>query len=383
MTKSNQIIDCIFNEAESLKKLAKDAVFTRKICKEHPGGMGGPIMGDYPRITSKTTKAALWGGGENLTLSLLKTDVIDRRYVDKDHFTMKDLIEAAYSEKNKDLNDMPLAGMTRPPFAVQHMKNGMVTVSLEKDQQKMEVRYLMSMVKNVTAMEVDYEKLEGPLAFRLYRNLDQEHRCYENEDGTYKKFVVYTPADGDVLVEYYDFEADKDINGHFEPPTCDQEGRFFWIHQVFPAEKTFPEGFRYVMMSLVSGEDAELVCYDLAQNLGSAPHIPRDGQGVLKVPGIRTTTHSEIFEMMAQNYSYVAAAPGVVAEAKLGEKGSRKIRIYMAIVTVNETEDYMERAKELLLEAEKQGFEGLAVENQNWYDAFVISMSPRDSDRSF
>ena len=129
MTKSNQIIDCIFNEAESLKKLAKDAVFTRKICKEHPGGMGGPIMGDYPRITSKTTKAALWGGGENLTLSLLKTDVIDRRYVDKDHFTMKDLIEAAYSEKNKDLNDMPLAGMTRPPFAALDKRGGRISWS--------------------------------------------------------------------------------------------------------------------------------------------------------------------------------------------------------------------------------------------------------------
>lgn len=413
MIKSNHILDVIFSEAESLKNLAENAVFTRKICKEHPGGMGGPIMGEYPRITSKTTKAALWGGGENLTLSLLKTDVIDRRYVDKDHFTMQDLIEAAYSEKNKDLNDMPLAGMTRPPFAaldkrggrynhalwsevypfpcqkpvrqmilrspsmegaqqpeaVQHMKNGMVTVHLEKNRQKMDVRYLMCMEKNVTAMEVDYNEMEGPLAFRLYRNLDQGHRRYENEDGTYKKFVVYTPADGDVPVEYYDFEADKEINGHFEPPTCGQDGRFFWIHQVFPAEKTFPEGFRYVMMSLVSGEDAELVCYDMAKNLGSAPFIPRDGQGVLKVPGIRTTTHPEIFEMMAKNYSYVAAAPGVAAEAKLGEKGSGKVRIYTAVVTVNETKDYMERAKELLLEAEKQGFEGLAAENESWYDA--------------
>ncbi len=413
--KSNEILENLFKEAPPLKELAKEATFTRSICKEHPGGMGGAIMGAYPRLTSRTTKAALWGGPENLTLSLLKTDVIDRRYVDKDHFTMQDLIEAAYSDKNRDLNDMPLAGMTRPPFAaldkrggrynhalwsevypfpcqkpvgqmilrapgmkgaaqpeaVQHMKNGIVSVGLEKEGQKLDIRYLMCMEKNVTAMELAYDNLKEPLAFRLYRGLDQGHRRYENEDGSYKKFVVYTPADGEEPVEYYDFEADRDVNGHFEPPTCGTEGRFFWVHQVFPAEKTFPEGFRYVMMSLVSGEDAELVCHELAKNLGSMPYIPRDGQGVLKVPGIRTTTHPEIFEMMAQNYSYVAAAPGVAAEARLTGTGKGKgcVRIYTVIVTVNETPDYMEQAREMLLEAEKAGFDALAAENKSWYDA--------------
>ncbi len=411
--KSNQILENMFKEAPSLKTLAKDAVFVRKICKEHPGGMGGSIMGEYPRLTSRTTKAALWGGGENLTLSLLKTDVIDRRYVDKDHFTMQDLIEGAYSDKNKELDDMPLAGMTRPPFAaldkrggrynhalwsevypfpcqkpvgqmilrapsmkgaeqpeaVQHMKNGMVSVSLEQEGQKLDVRYLMCMEKNITAMEIDRKNLKGELAFRLYRGLDQGHRRYENEDGSYKKFVVYTPADGNEPVEYYDFEADKEINGHFEPPVCGAEGRFFWVEQVFPAEPTFPRGFRYVMMSLVSGECERPVCYDMATNLGSAPYIPRDGQGVLKIPGIRTTTHPEMFEMMAQNYSYVAGAPGVAAEAKISGGENGKVRIYTAIVTVNETSDYKERAKKMLLEAEQEGFEGLTAENEGWYNA--------------
>ncbi len=410
---SDKILKQIFEEAKPLKELAQTAVFSRKICKEHPGGMGGSIMGDYPRITSKTTKAALWGGAENLTLSLLKTDVIDRRYVDKDHFTMQELIEAAYSEKNAELNDMPLGGMTRPNFAaldkrggrynhalwsevypfpcqkpvgqiiikapemegaaqpdaVQHMNSGMVEVHTEKDGHRMDVHYLMSMEHNVTAVEVNYENLTSPLQFRLYRGLDQGHRRYENEDGTYKKFVVYTPADGEEPVEYYDFEADKEINGHFEAPECGADGRFFWVHQVFPGEKTFPEGFRYVMMSMVSGAEASLKTYGLDKGLGTAPYIPRDGQGMLKIPGIRTTTHPEIFEMMATNYSYVADAPGVAAEAVVNTAGKGSVKVYTVVVTVNETPDYMERAKELLLEAERKDFRGFVQENERWYEA--------------
>ena len=114
--KSNQVLEKLFESAPTLRETAAGEACARRVCKEHPGGMGGSILGEYPRIMSKTTKAALWGGGENATLSLLKTDVIDRRYVDKDHFTMEDLIEGAFSQENRDLNDMPLAGMTRPPL---------------------------------------------------------------------------------------------------------------------------------------------------------------------------------------------------------------------------------------------------------------------------
>lgn len=410
--KSNQVLEKLFESAPTLKETAAGEVCARRVCKEHPGGMGGSILGEYPRIMSKTTKAALWGGGENATLSLLKTDVIDRRYVDKDHFTMEDLIEGAFSQENRDLNDMPLAGMTRPPFAaldkrggrynhalwsevypfpcqkpvgqiivkapsmegapqpeaLHRLSDGTVTVRFEKDSQALGLRYVMSMEKNLTAVEVDAENLQGPLTFRLYRGLDQGHRRYENADGTYKKFPVYTPADGDKPVEYYDFEADKDINRHFDPPTCGVDGRFFWVHQVFPGEKTFPEGFRYVMMGLVSGAGAELKAHQLAKGLGSAPFIPRDGQGMLKVPGIRTMTHPEMMEMMAQNYSYVAEAPGVAVDAEV-QPGTEKVRLYVAVMTVNEAADYMEQAKTLLLEAERLGINGLEEENRRWYSA--------------
>lgn len=412
MNRSKQRLDELFSRQTPLTEMAKTKTFTRTLSRTHPGGMGGSIMGEYPRITSPTTKGALWGGGGNLTLSLLKTDVIDRRYVDREHFSMQDLIEAAYSEENKDLNDMPLAGMTRPSFfslvkeggrynhglwsevypfpcqkpvgqiivkspeltdapqprATQHMKNGVTDVTVSHEDRRLNARYLLGMKRNITAVELDYRNLDS-LSLRLYRGVDQGHRRYMDEDGNYLKVVQYQPADSGKPLEYYDFERDRDVNGLFEPPTCGTDGRFFWVHQVFPAEKTFPEGFRYVMMGMVSGSEADTGVLGPEKGLGSMPYIERDSQGMLKVPHIRTMTHPEIFEIMATNYSYVSAAPGVAVDAKIKLDGSKsgKAKLYVAVVTLNEAEDYMEKAKELLLEAEALDFEGIAAENEQWY----------------
>ncbi|GHU65805.1 hypothetical protein FACS1894184_02320 [Clostridia bacterium] len=400
-----------FAQEKTLLEIGRERTFTRAIDPDNPGGLGGSIMGQYPRIMTPTTKAAIWGKPENLTLSLLKTDVIDRRYVDKDHFTLNDLMEGAYSENNKDLNDMPLAGMTRPQFfcltpeggrynhalwsevyafpcqkpvgqivvkadelkdapqpeAVQRMRDGVTSVNVNKASKKLNVSYVMGMKRNVTAVDVDYEGLNEPITLRLYRHQDQGHRRYMDADGNYLKYVVNRPADPNKPLEYYDFEADKEINGKFEPPTSGTDGRFFWIHQVFPAEKTFPEGFRYVMMGMAADPDARVFIHGLQNGLGSSPLIRYDNQGLPIVPGIRTMTHPELFNTMADNYSYVAQAPGVAADASVS--AASRARFYVAVVTCNETADYMQRAKEMLLEAETLGFEGIAKENEDWYSA--------------
>ena len=403
--KSQAFIDEMFAKEMTIKELAKTRTTSRqRLNPSYPGRSSS--------ISTPTTKAAVWGGGHEITLSLLKTDVIDRRYIDREHVTMDDVIRGAYSEANKDLNDMPMAGMTRPKFsilderggrynyavwsevypfpcqksvgqiivkaselegaplpeAVQQMKNGVTTVTVNKDNKKLNVNYVMGMKRNVTAVDLSYEGLSMPISFRIYRNQDQGHRRYMNADGTYKKVVQYEPSDSNKPVEYYDFNADKAVNGLFEPPTAGVNGRFFWVHQVFPKEKSFPEGFRYVMMGLVSGANAELTAMGLAKGLGTKPYIGRDNQGYLMVPGIRTMTHPEMQEWQAESYSYVANAPGVAVNAKLPAASGGNAKLYIAVVTLNETSDYMEEAKRMLLEAEKLGFEGIAAENEAWYD---------------
>ena len=396
------------NRRPCYRELSKTATFETEICRTHPGGMGGGPLGPYTRLTSPTMKAALWGGMDGLTLSFLKTDVIDRRYVDRDHFTLQDLEEGALSPANRDFFDMPMAGMTRPPFAaldkrggrynhavwsevypfpcqksvgqvilrapelkdapqspaIHRLDSGRTDVRAEKDARALEVSCLMSMNRSLTALRVSARGLTRPPEVRLYRNVDQGHRRYMDENGNYIPTVVYRPADPDRPLEYYDFEADRDVNGLFEPPTMGADDRFFWIHQVFPAERTFPEGFRYVMMGLVSDQKARLEGHALAHDLGTKPCIGRDAQGVLMVPGIRTTTHPEMFETMARNYSYVAGAPGVAVSAH--PKGET-FEVYVVTVTCNETADYMAEAHRQLLKAEALGFDGLCRENAAWY----------------
>ncbi|MDR2656242.1 MAG: hypothetical protein LBB86_00270 [Oscillospiraceae bacterium] len=408
---SKSWLDNRFAQEKPLKELAREATFSRAIPADNPGGSGGSIMGVFPRITSPTTKAALWGTPDLLTLSLLKTDVIDRRYVDDDHYDLKELMEGAYSEANKDLNDMPLAGMTRPSFysltteggrynhalwsevysfpcqkpvgqiilktpelseadqpdVIIHMKDGTAETTIAKDGKRLHTRIIMSMTRNIIAVEVETAGLTEPITLRLYRNVDQGHRRYMDENGHYLKFVVNRPADPNQPLEYYDFEKDRAVNGLFEPPTSGTDGRYFWIHQVFPGERTFPEGFRYVMMGLASDPKSTVSAHPLQRNLGSAPRIRYDNQGLPIVPGIRTMTHPEMFNVMAANYSYVAEAPGVAADAQPTTSG--KQTFYISIATLNETPEYMNRAKALLAEAERLGFDGLAAENQAWYDA--------------
>ena len=50
----------------------------------------------------------------------------------------------------------------------------------------------------------------------------------------------------------FDYEADKEWNGPIEPPVSGRNGNYFWIRQRMPAEKTFPQGFEYVMMASIA-----------------------------------------------------------------------------------------------------------------------------------
>ena len=396
--KSQAVIDGIFAQEMTLKELAKNRTSpSRQLIRVYAGGRNASI-------STPTTKAAIWGGGHEITMSLLKTDVFDRRYIDREHFTMDDLIRGAYSEANKNVNPFrdfntlvaSNGGGNRPsyfildergggynpsiwsqiypfpcqkpvgqvivkaeefedaplPESVQYIKNGVTCVSVNKGDKKLNVNYVMGMKRNVTAIDLSYEGLSKPISFRIFRHQDQGHIRYMNADGSYKKIVQYQPADKSKPVEYYDFNADKEINGRFEPPTNGVDGRFFWVHQVFPKEKTFPQGFRYVMMGMVSGVNAEVTAMGLAKNLGTRP------------------SPISLYDPALGNYytSDISTVPGVAVNAKLPAK-SGNAKLYIAVVTVNDTPNYMEEAKKMLLEAEKLGFEGIAAENEAWYDA--------------
>lgn len=413
-TNSKSIIDGIFESQPTLEQMAEKASFSRAVPATYPGGVFDRPMGRSVRIYTPEIKGSVWGQPEGLTLSLLKTDVYDRRYFRRKPVTLEEVMKGAFSDANKDFDDMSLVGLTRPkygtlletggrfdaqawsenypfpcqkavgqaivladdlkgacqPCAQQSMRDGTARISVEADGSSMDLEYLCGMKRNVAAVQVDYRNLKTPLRFRLYRHQDQGHRRYMDENGNYipkeERGIVYTPVDRSEPVGYYDYEADADFNYPFDPPSCGQDGRFFWVEQVFPKDRAFPEGFRYVYMGMVSDPGAQVSCQQLQKGLGTPQRMPRDPQGKLILPSI-TVGHDGELERLERDFSYVRSAPGVAATAALPQAGSGSAVLYTVAVTCNEAENYIEEAKRQLLEAERLGMAGLREENRSWY----------------
>jgi hypothetical protein len=425
---SAAVLRDIFGKYPSWKEIARDKTFSRPVNPGYPGSTFDRPMGPNLRLYSPAIKGALWGEAKNITMSLLKTDVFDRRYFRTDPVTLKEVMEGAYSEANRYYDDMPRIGLTRPkygtllpgggridrqawsenypfpcqkavgqiivraedmaaalqPEAVVSMADGSARVDMQKDSgEKLSLEWAIGMKRNIIAVKASCRDLKIPLSFRLYRHQDQGHRRYMDEKGNYipkeKRAVVYYPVDPKEPVGYYDYEADASFNGLFEPPVSGCDGRFFWIEQRFPAERTFPGGFRYVMMGLVSDPAARISCQGLEKYLGTPQKMPRDAQGNLILP-VRSVGHDDLYYNLERAFSYVREAPGVAGTAELPRAGTGGAEFYVTVVTLNESEHYLEDAKKALLEAEKLGYEGLRQENQDWYDALYDS---RENGRVF
>ncbi len=105
-----------------------------------------------------------------------------------------------------------------------------------KGDAKANVEYVLEMAKDVYAIRGTFSGIKSPIWLRLYRHRDTSHLAYMTQDGKYTN-----PA----------AEKDKAFNFPIDPPTSGKDGRYFWIRQKMPAEKTFPQGFEYVFMGVV------------------------------------------------------------------------------------------------------------------------------------
>jgi len=413
---SKKHLDALFAQEIPYVEAAKDKTFVGRINPAYPGHVFDRPMGRSSRIYTEKMKGSLWGEPEHLTLSLLKTDIYDRRYFRRKPITVDEVMKGAFSEANRDYDDMPHTGLTRPkyghlletggrfdaqawselypfpcqktagqiivlaedfrgaeqPSAIHEMNRGAARVHVSKDKAAMDLTYLMSMKRGVVAIDASYKNLASPLKFRLYRHQDQGHRRYMDEKGSFiekpegNSGIQYHPVDPSQPVTYYNYAADAHFNRPFDPPESGSDGRFFWIYQVFPEDRTFPEGFRYVMMGMVSDFGARVSHQQLQKNLGTPQRIPRDAQGKLVFES--TVGHDNEMEKMERAFTWVREADGVAGTAELAAAGTGQVRLYVAVVTVNENEEYMEEAKRQLLEAERLDFEGLYGENRDWYD---------------
>jgi Glycosyl hydrolase family 95 catalytic domain len=232
----------------------------------------------------------------------------------------------------------PLAGAPAP-HVVQSCANSVTSLQIASGNAEVNIEYALGMTDDVYAIRANISGIKMPVWLRLYRHQDTSHLVYMTPDGKYKSAAA---------------EADKAFNGPIDPPTSGTDGRYFWIRQKMPAEKTFPQGFEYVLMAVVTTPGkVELVSEEGKTCLGTPPAdspMPWDWFGVPR-PSI-------------------ADAPGAAATATFVPGSAGKLEALVTIVTTMDGQDLIALAKKRLAETEAEGFDGVVRKNTNWWNAF-------------
>lgn len=342
-----------------------------------------PERGAAMSINNLKMRTTTWGPPERITISLTKNNVWDRRRKWFRPPTLKEITEGAFALVNenyvgvqgnslrpKDLGWLweqggshdpyrqpiryafpclkpvgqiilgidSLAGAAAPRLS-QSCANGVVSLQVAKGGASATVEYVLGMTSNIYAIRANFMGIDTPVWLRLYRHQDTSHLFYMKPDGK-----TYTnPA----------AIPDKSFNGPIDAPTSGAEGRYFWIRQRFPAEKTFPNGFEYVLMGVITTPGrARVSTVEGKTGLGTPPPLP-DVQWDLGAP-----TPS------------IAAAPGAAATATLEMGREAKMEALITIVTTMDGTDLLSLAKKRLAEAEAAGFDGVVRENEQWWTLF-------------
>jgi hypothetical protein len=335
-------------------------------------------------INNLKMHTTLWGPPDRITISLTKNNVWDRRIHEYHIPTLEEITEGAFSPANKnyvgvagnslrpvDLGWLvkeggssdpyrepvryafpclkpvgqiiigidPLAGANTPKVS-QNCSNGITSLQISKDTVKASLEYVLGMTSNIYAIRGKLSGISTPVWLRLYRHRDRSHETYMTPDGS-----AYTIPGA---------EADKAYNGPFDPPTSGVDGHYFWIRQRMPAEKTFPQGFEYVVMGvLATNGNINLESVEGKTGLGTPPPnqpLNREWKGAQR-PAIATS-------------------PGAAATATFTPGPDGKMLAFVTIVTTMDGEDLIAIAKKRLAEAESGGFEGVVQENTKWWNNF-------------
>jgi len=219
-----------------------------------------------------------------------------------------------------------LAGAAIPQIK-QCCANGLVEMEITKKDATANLQYVLGMTSNLYAVRGKFSGINTPVWLRLFRHFDTSHLKYMDEDGkTYTKKGT---------------EADSAFNYPMAPPTCGTDGRFFWIKQQMPPEKTFPKGFEYVMMGLViTPGEVKIETAEGKKGLGTPPAE-----------------------------ELIARAPGVAATVTFAPKKG-DFEALITVFTTMDNPDVIGMAKERLTKAEKDGFDGVLKENTLWWNNF-------------
>ena len=243
----------------------------------------------------------------------------------------------------------PLSG-AESPKVVQNCANGVTSMEIIKGDTKANLEYVLGMTSNIYAIRGNLHGIKSPVFVKLYRHRDTSHMVYMTEDG--KK---YTNPDA---------VKDSAYNGPIDPPTSGKSGNFFWIRQKMPAEKTFPKGFEYVLMGVVTSP-------------GEVKVESVEGKKGLGTPPPNTPMPWDFFGIPRPDISKVS---GAAAMATINPSARGEVVSLVTVVTTMDGDDLLALAKKRLQDAMPGGFEGIVKENTKWWNAFY---DKRESGRVF
>ena len=226
----------------------------------------------------------------------------------------------------------------KPPTVTQNCASGLTTVQAENGDVKARLEYVLDMTSDTYAIRGNVTGVHAPVTLRLYRHQDTTHLMYMTPDGK-----NYTNPDA---------EADKAFNGPIDPPTSGADGGFFWIRQKMPAEKTFPEGFEYVLMGVVTNPDVAVL-------------TSVEGKTHLGTPPINQRLNGEWKNVMRPA---IADAPGAAVTAIFTPARDGNFGAYVTVVTTMDGDDIMAIARKRV--AARRGFEQLLGDNTKWWNDF-------------
>ena len=377
----------LWDREPTLWEAARAVTISRPAPATDPQPEGTWVEASAVNLSTRRLKVGLWGPTQRPTLSLGKTDVWDRRRYSEPPLTLAEIKDrmakgvvmpsnradhyrswAAYDFPcTKPVGQVivlcPDLEGAKQPVAVTHCDDATTTLEIVKGNAMARLTYLMMMTRNLIAVDADFQGLRNALSVRLYRHRDINGRDTSifgalNSVEPRRHQSLPTPS----ALKGYDYSRDKDPDhGPLDPPTSGCDGKYFWIRQRLPAERTFPQGFEYVMAGIVVGSAADIETVEGQRGLGTPPDLNLKQKEL--VAGRKPMWHA------MPNYEPIRRATGAAATATLPRKENHHFTFLVATVTSAESTNPLEEAKRRLAKAEAEGFAALRAENAAWYRA--------------
>ena len=328
------------------------------------------------RLYNGDTEISFWNRPAAFTFSLAKNDVWDRRYFgdSKRVITLADVRRVCFEGEIGRSSDLGLPNAPQALYSAYDFpcpkpvgqivvrcpglvgvgdyeagvaEDGSVVARAEKGAAQAVLWSHLHRTRNLLVVQGRYTGTGSAVSVELYR-----HRDTTPVGTSIVGLVHHGGRTG------YDYSTDAPANGPLPAPEAGADGRFFWIRQAFPAEKTFPGGFECVLMAVLVGADAAIEVRNGAS----------DGGERATIHPILDDVHKRLAGWLKQKRMAVErvnnAASGCSATATITTPDP-SFALVAATVTTRDHPRPLQRARELLDSAVGVGAGGLLTESRS------------------